>query len=226
VIPQEQWKILNALENRSQGDTQTRDYQTQQIDNAFAQQLGLSEILGADANDLSGLFQQKMQGIIQTGQQFHASNLESFGKYIGGLEMIGRGKDAEFASQQNIVKDQIQAAAADGQAANQTINTGINTALSAYSAYQQKQLYQDYLSSTGTGTTGSIAGGNSGFSNSTIKDAIPALAGTVQTNFSAPQRTVGVGAQTIIPNNNAGTVNLNDAGFLNWLQTNGIGTKR
>ena len=43
--PDEVYQMLNALENRSQGDTITRDYQTQQIDNTFAQQLGGLDML-------------------------------------------------------------------------------------------------------------------------------------------------------------------------------------
>lgn len=225
--PDEVYKILNGLENRSQGDTQTRDYQTQQIDNAFSQQLGVAELLGADPNDLSSMFNQKIQGIIQVGQDFHASNMEAFGKYIGGLDMIASNKTAEWKSKQDFVKDDLQAAAADGAAANATINSGINTALSGYSAYQSNQLYKDYLKTlnpTGGTTVGSV-GGNAGFSNSGITDAIPPLTGTVQSTTITPQRTVGTGVQTINQNPLGGDYT-QDAGFLQWLQNNGIGTKR
>jgi len=195
----ETYQILNALENRSQGDTQTRDFQTQQIDNSFAQQLGVAELLGADANDLSGMFQQKMQGILQVGQQFHASNMEAFGKYIGGLDMLAKSKDAEYASQQNIVKDELQAAAADSQAANATINSGINTALAGFSAAQSNKLYKDYQQSLNTGATGATGDVSGSIDSASLANA----------DVSA---TVGNYAQ--------------DAGFLQWLQTNGIGTKR
>lgn len=213
--PDEIYQILNALENRSQGDTITRDYQTQQVDNAFSQQLGVAELLGADPNDLSGMFNQKMQGILQVGQQFHQSNMEAFGKYIGALDMVASNKTGEWKSQQDIVKDTIQAAAADGQAANSTINSGINTILAGYSTGQSNKLYKQYLDSQ--------SAGNNGFSNSTITDAIQPLSGTVQSNTITPQRTVGTGLQTI--NQNASTNYMNDAGFLQWLQNNGMGTK-
>lgn len=231
----ETYQILNALENKSQGDTQTRDFQTQQIDDTFSQQLGVAELLGADANDLSGMFQQKIQGILQVGQQFHASNMEAFGKYIGALDMVAKSKDAEYGSQQNIVKDAIQAAAADGKAADATINSGINTALSGYSAYQSNKLYQDYLKSLktrGTGVEGDRNGdgfwdandrpynkGGVGFDTYELESA-------VKSSSVAPQRqTVGTQTMNLTPK---GTVAdyTNDAGFLQWLQTNGIGTKR
>lgn len=192
----ETFQILNALENRSQGDTVTRDFQTQQIDNSFAQQLGVSELLGADPNDLSGMFQQKMQGILQVGQQFHASNMEAFGKYIGGLDMVAKSRDAEYASQQNIVKDQLQAAAADSKAANATINSGINTALAGFSAAQSNKLYKDYLKSLNQGVAGDVS----------------ASIGNIASVNADVSATVGAYTQ--------------DAGFLNWLQNNGIGTKK
>lgn len=78
VTPSEIYDILSATENRSQGDTQTRDFETGQVDRAFSQSLGTAELLGADPNDLSYLFDNKINNILKIGQQFHASNMESF----------------------------------------------------------------------------------------------------------------------------------------------------
>jgi len=201
----ETFEILNALENRSQGDTVTRDFQTQQIDNAFSQQLGVAELLGADANDLSGMFQQKMQGILQVGQQFHASNMEAFGKYIGGLDMVAKSRDAEYASQQNIVKDQLQAAAADSQAANATINSGINTTLAGLSAAQSNKLYKEYLDTLKTGT-----------------GAVSATVGNMQNAIAPPPLVAPPPQLAATPIGEAAQ----DAGFLAFLETKGIGFKR
>jgi len=220
----ETFKILNALENRSQGDTQTRDFQEQQIDNAFSQQLGVAELLGADANELSGMFQQKMQGILQVGQQFHASNMEAFGKYLGGLDMVAKSKDAEYGSQQNIVKDQIQAAAADGAAANATINSGINTALAGYSAYQSNKLYKEYLDTVKETGLEKISPPPAAqkFDTKIFSEAIP-LTSNVQSS-ETPQRVTGAGVQQTLK----GSVDdyTQDAAFLAWLKANGIGTKK
>lgn len=214
TTPDEVYQILDALENKSQGDVITRDFQTQQLDNSFSQQLGVAELLGADPNDLSGMFQQKINGILQVGQQFHASNMEAFGKYLGGLDMVVQNKAAEQGSQQDIVKDEIQAAAADKQAANQSINSGINTILSGYSAYQSNQLYKQYLNNQKTG-----------FDNSTITGAIQPLSSSVQSSTVTPQRTVGTGVQNINQNPLGAVDYTQDAGFLQWLNNGGIGTK-
>lgn len=232
----ETYQILNALENKSQGDTQTRDYQTQQIDNAFSQQLGVAELLGADANDLSGMFQQKINGILQVGQQFHASNMEAFGKYIGALDMVAKSKDAEYGSQQNIVKDAIQAAAADGKAADATINSGINTALAGYSSYQSNKLYKDYLQTLNTGGEG-VSGDRNGDGSWDANDRpfdkrglgfdTYELEAAVKSSSVAPQRTTASSqVMNLTPRGSVGGDYTQDAGFLAWLQNNGIGTKR
>lgn len=162
--PDEVFQILNATQSKAQGDLQTRDFQTNQIDRAFSNQLEVAEMLGADPNDLSAMFDQKIQGIIQVGQQFHASNMESFGKYLGALDMVAQNRAAEYGSQQNIVKDELQAAAAQKADANATINSGINLGLSGYSAYQSNKLYTDKQQNNAYNN-------NFGFDNQTISDA-------------------------------------------------------
>lgn len=141
--PDEIFQILNATEQNAQGDTQTRDFQTNQLDRSFSQQLGTAELLGADPNALSSLFDQKVQGIMQIGQQFHASNMEAFGKYLGGLNTEAENKAAEWQSQQDILKDQIQAL--NGQQTNnaKNVGSGINAVLSGLSAKADMNLYKE-----------------------------------------------------------------------------------
>jgi hypothetical protein len=164
--------------------------------------------------------------------------MEAFGKYLGGLDMLAKNKDAEYASQQNIVKDAIQAAAADGQAANATINSGINTALSGYSAYQSNKLYKEYLQTLNKGGTG-VEGDRNGdgvwdandrpYNKRGVGFDTYELDAAVKSSSVSPQRTVGTGnlLDTInVTPKGTGVDYTNDAGFLQWLQTNGIGTKR
>lgn len=151
VTPDEIYKILNATEYGAQGDTQTRDYETGQIDRGFGQALGTATLLGANPNDLSSLFDQKMQGILVAGQQDHASRMEAFGKYLGALNTVAENKAAEWQSQQDILKDQIQAAAGAKGDAFKNIQGGLNTILAGLSAGEQEQLYKQYLSNQNKG---------------------------------------------------------------------------
>ena len=77
---------------------------------------------------------------------------------------------------------------------------------------------------TGGNTTG-IATGDAGFNNATIKDAIPPASVQSFGSPAQPQRATGTGVQTIAQNS-LGSNLTQDAGFLAWLQNNGIGTKR
>lgn len=139
--PDEIFDILNATQNKAQGDTATRDFQQNQLDTSFGQALGTASFLGADPNSLSSLFGQKIQGQLQIGNQFHASNMQLFGNYLNALNTVADNKAAEQVSSDNMLKDLLQAAAADKAAANQTINSGINGVVGGISAYGTGQLY-------------------------------------------------------------------------------------
>jgi hypothetical protein len=141
--PDEVFQILNATENKSQGDTITRDFQMNQLDTSFADILGTAETLGADPNQLSSLFGQKLQGMLQVGDQFHKSNTESFGNYINALKLVGDNKAAEQISQDNIWKDYMQSLAKKKADANTTVNNGINSLLSGIGIYGTNQLYKE-----------------------------------------------------------------------------------
>ncbi len=165
TTPDEVFKILNATLNKSQGDTLTRDFQTNQLDTSFGDALGTAETLGADPNQLSSLFGQKIQGMLQIGDQFHKSNMESFGNYMNALKLVGDNKTAEWQSQQDIIKDQLQAAGQQKQDNTKNIAGGINTFLSGLSADATMDLYKEMLAnkpaasakvsgSFGTGTLG------------------------------------------------------------------------
>jgi len=166
--PDEIYDILNATQNRAQGDTATRDFSQNQLDISFGQALGTSELLGADPNSLSSLFGQKIQGQLQIGNQFHASNMELWGKYTNALSTVADNKAAEQVSSDNMLKDLLQAAAADKAAANQTINSGINGVVGGISNYGVSQLYknQNNVGATQAEIDAVNAGrvqGNSGF---------------------------------------------------------------
>lgn len=157
--PDEVYKLLNASENKAQGDTLTRDFQMNQLDMGFADALGTAETLGAGPNTLAALFGQKMQGILQVGEEFHRSNMESFGNYLKALAVVGENKAAEWQSIDNKWKDYMAALSKQKSDAQQTTNSGISSLVSGISTYGTSQLYKDekqgyekipYLSTTGT----------------------------------------------------------------------------
>ena len=139
--PDEVYQMLNATENKAQGDTAARDFQTNQLDTSFSQALGADVLLGAGPNALSDLFGQKIQGLLQVGNQFHASNMEAFGNYMKSLNIVAENKAAEQGSVDNIWKDAMQSYAQQKADANATMNSGINGLVGAASMYGTNKLY-------------------------------------------------------------------------------------
>lgn len=143
--PDEVFKILNATQANAQSgyDAETLDYLNNQTDRAFSSAIGASELLGGDPNDLSAIFDQKMQQVMKIGAENHALNMTNFNKYLGALEMVGKSSDAEYVSEQNLIKDKLQAEAAKKAQADENIQNGLNLGLEAGSSLLSNDLYGD-----------------------------------------------------------------------------------
>lgn len=157
--PDEIFKILNATENKSQGDTIARDFQMNQLDTGFADALGTAELLGADPNNLSSLFGQKVQGILQVGDQYHKTNMEAFGNYMKALNLVADNKSAEQISQDNIWKDYMQSLSLQKSDQSKSIMNSINSLIGAGSAYATKKLYMNNDKTKTPSATGGVGGG-------------------------------------------------------------------
>lgn len=143
--PDELYKLLQATQNNAQSgfDAETLDYLTSESDRAFTGSLTTTQRMGGTPNDASALFDQKLQGIMKIGAQNHALNLENFSKYLGALNTMADSKAAEWASQQDILKDRLQAANANRAAAAKNVEGGLNTIIGAASSYLSGQLGEE-----------------------------------------------------------------------------------
>ena len=141
--PQEIYDVLHATENKaSQGyDPATLNYLTNQTDQAFASSTGAAERLGADPNTLSAIFSQKLDSMMKIGAENHNLNMNNFSQYLNALNSVGANKAAEQKSNQDLVKNRLQAVGVDLNTDNTNISGGINTALAAYTAYKTGNLY-------------------------------------------------------------------------------------
>lgn len=139
--PEEISKILNASFSGAQGDTIAENSRTNQLDMAFSQALGTSTRLGADPNDLSALFGQKMQGIFANIETSHKERMEGFSKVLAAYNLVADNKAAEWKSKQDFVKDDLQAAAESKKDAMATIGSALNAGISINSSEKIKGLY-------------------------------------------------------------------------------------
>lgn len=137
--PEDYSKILQFTESYAQQgyDPVTLNYLTNQTDRTFDKTISTATQLGADPNDLSALFDQKMQAIFKIGAENHSLNMDNFSKYLSAIDIMGQNKAAEQLSIDNILKDRLQAAGGQKKQGMDLVNAG----LSIYSSNQTSKLY-------------------------------------------------------------------------------------
>lgn len=141
--PEEYFKILNATASRAaEGyDPVTMSYLTNQADRAFGASIGTATRLGADPNQLSAILDQRIQASMKVGAENAALNLQNFNRYLSALDVLGQNDAAEQKSRDDLLKDQIQSAAAEKQAGVQNIINAASSYLGATSAAGAAGLY-------------------------------------------------------------------------------------
>lgn len=168
--PEQIFKILQATESMQGGfDPQTLQYLTGQVDQGIASSLDAATLLGADPNQLSSLFDKKIQATMEIGAKNHFENLKNFEKYISAEGLVADNLAAEQKSQQDILKDKLQAASTDKAAGAQNIAGGINSAISTAASaatgklYNDKKLSIDQLLNLIKNTSGSVDYSHGGY---------------------------------------------------------------
>jgi hypothetical protein len=141
--PEEIFKIAQATQQNAQTGlgAETLSYLTSNNDRNLSTTVGASSLLGGDPNDFGALLDRAMQQTMAIGGQNQAMQMENFSKYLGALNTVADNRTAEWQSQENILKDKLQAASAESADAAKNIQSGINTGLGALSANEQMKLY-------------------------------------------------------------------------------------
>lgn len=145
VTPDEIFDILNATASRASSgyDPTTLNYLTNQTDRAFSSSLDAATLLGGDPNDLSALFDQKMQATFKIGAENQLLNMKNFERFLQAESLVADNLAAEAKSREDILKDRIQAAGFNKQSGLQNIGSGLNAALGTVSSLGTANLYRD-----------------------------------------------------------------------------------
>lgn len=145
VTPDEIYDILNATASRASSgyDPGTLNYLTNQVDRGFSSSINAATLLGGDPNDLSAIFDQKIQASMKIGAENQLLNMKNFERFLQAESVLADNKAAEQKSREDILKDKIQAAAINKQAGLQNIGSGLNAGLSVASSYGTANLYKD-----------------------------------------------------------------------------------
>lgn len=143
--PSEVLDIFNQAQNNAQTgyDPTTLDYLTSQNNNGLNSALNTSKLLGGDPNNFSQLIDQSFQNIFKIGSENNLLKMKKFDQLLNATNLVIGNKDAEFASQDNLLKDQLQAAAQRTQVARANEQGGLNLAVNGLSAYASSKLYKD-----------------------------------------------------------------------------------
>jgi len=155
--PAEVFDILNlTTSNAAQGySDETMNYLTGQAGAGLSAGLGAATRLGADPNQLSGLLDSYYQDIFKIGNENELVKMKKFDSLTNAMQLVAQNKDAEWQSQENLIKDQMQSVAARLGKAEQGINSGLNFGIQGLANIASANLYGDQGSSNGGGNVSS-----------------------------------------------------------------------
>ena len=150
--PSEILDIYNTAKYNAQSgfDPTTMSYLTSQAEGSLATTLDTSKILGGDPNNFASIINQNFQDIFRIGSENDLAKMKKFDALTNATQLVAQNKDAEYASQQNLIKDQMAAEVQKGQAGAANEQSGINLALNGltsginyYKTTQQQPSYVD-----------------------------------------------------------------------------------
>lgn len=141
--PKEVFDILNlTTSNAAQGySDESLNYLTGQAGAGLSAGLGAATRLGADPNQLSGLLDGYYQDIFKIGNENELLKMKKFDSLTNAINLVSQHKDAEWQSQENLIKDQMQSVAARVGNAQKGVNSGLNLALQGLSSIGSAGLY-------------------------------------------------------------------------------------
>lgn len=141
--PSENREALQFSQYLSQGgfSPQAMDYLTSNIERAESSSLNAINRAGGTANDINNVLDTTLQAYMNLGAQDSVRQFQNFDRYLNTLGVIAQNKDAEWADQRNLLKDEMQQAAQMKAQGIQNIGNGINAGIQAYSNNQQMNLY-------------------------------------------------------------------------------------
>lgn len=141
--PQQLFDLGNAIANRQGGfSADTLNYFNNNLNQGLASTLSTAGRLGGDPNDFASIFNNTIQSKLKLGAENQLENLKMFSMYADIQKTLADNAAAVQKSQQDLIKDQSQAAALNKQNAWANISSGVNTAISAIASGGTADLYK------------------------------------------------------------------------------------
>lgn len=145
--PEEYSDIYNLTSNLAQQgyDAFTLNYLNEQVDRSIGTSLNAATTMGADPNSIADILDRDIQARMKIGADNATKQFENFNKFMSAMQMMAGAEEAEWASRDNLIKDQLQQAANQKEQGFQNAMTGLNTIGSGLAMQQQSNLYDNRL---------------------------------------------------------------------------------
>ena len=133
--PSEIYDIVNMTQNNQAGySPETLSYLTDQADTGLSSALGTATRLGADPNQLGSELDSYFKDIFKIGSDNELIKMKKFDSLINATQLLANNKEAEWASGENLIKDQMAAQAAKLANSQQNIQSGLNAIIDVSAA--------------------------------------------------------------------------------------------
>lgn len=178
----EVYDIVAASTNRAQSgfDPATMEYLSGEINRLTASSLGVAKRVGSNANELSAMLDQNIQSIMKVGSANAAANMENYSKYLSAKELLAKNLEAEWASEEGIIKDKLQSANMRRQEGTAQFSAGLSGVTSALSSMKMADLYKERTDSLTKGGVNVVVSGANG-----TQGATPAATNSTSSAASA-----------------------------------------
>lgn len=143
--PSEIFDIVNAQEsNAASGfSPETLQYLTMGANTGLASTLGSATRLGGDPNNFSSILDTYSRGIFSIGKENELVKMKKFDGLMNALQLLASNKEAEWLSEENLIKDQMAAEAQKIGAAEKGVGSGANLLVNSISAFGATDIYDN-----------------------------------------------------------------------------------
>lgn len=141
--PEEIFEILQLTQsNASQGfSDETLQVLEGNAGRGLSATLGSATRSGADPNQLSGVLDNYFQNIFKIGTENELVKMKKFDDFTNALRTVADNRTAEWQSEENLIKDQMQAEAAKLGAGQMNLSSGLNLAFNGITNLLAGDLY-------------------------------------------------------------------------------------
>lgn len=131
--PAEIFDILQMSQNNAQTGlgAETTNYLTGQADRGLSSSLNTAAMLGADPNQLGGTLDSYFQDIFKIGNENELAKMKKFDNLLNATQLVAQNNEAEQISEDNLLKDQLQATGASKAAGVQNTQSGLNLVMNS-----------------------------------------------------------------------------------------------